>query len=115
VAGNDGFLVLDRNFNGSVDNATELLSNPLVADPAKGLRSLAAFDANGDGRIDALALDCNTAGFIPQTKGNSLLVVPMTRIHGMAPKLIAGSACLTRGNSTFCSQVANDEIWRMAA
>jgi Ca2+-binding RTX toxin-like protein len=53
IAGNDGFLVLDRNFNQSVDNATELLSNPLVADPAKGLRSLAAFDANADGKIDA--------------------------------------------------------------
>ena len=45
--------MLDRNFNQSADNATELLSNPLVADPAKGLRSLAAFDANADGRIDA--------------------------------------------------------------
>ncbi len=52
VAANDGLLVLDRNFNGSVDNASELLSNPLVADAAKGLRSLAAFDANADGRID---------------------------------------------------------------
>ncbi len=53
IAAEDGFLVLDRNFNGSVDNASELLSNPLVADAAKGLRSLAAFDANADGRIDA--------------------------------------------------------------
>jgi len=53
IARNDGFLVLDRNFNQSADNATELLSNPLVADPAKGLRSLAAFDANADGKIDA--------------------------------------------------------------
>jgi len=54
IARNDGFLVLDRNFNQSADNATELLSNPLVADPAKGLRSLAAFDANADGSIDAI-------------------------------------------------------------
>ena len=42
IARNDGFLVLDRNFNQSADNATELLSNPLVADPAKGLRSIDA-------------------------------------------------------------------------
>ncbi len=54
VNANDGFLVLDRDFNQSVDNGTELLSNPLVADPAKGIRSLATWDANGDGRIDAL-------------------------------------------------------------
>ncbi len=52
VNANDGFLVLDRDFNQSVDNGTELLSNPLVADPAKGLRSLATWDANGDGKID---------------------------------------------------------------
>jgi VCBS repeat-containing protein len=54
VGANDGMLVLDRNFNKSVDSGAELLSNPLVADPAKGLRSLAAFDANADGRIDVL-------------------------------------------------------------
>ncbi len=53
VNANDGFLVLDRDFNQSVDNGGELLSNPLVADPAKGMRSLATWDANGDGRIDA--------------------------------------------------------------
>lgn len=53
VSANDGMLVLDRNFNQSADNGGELLSNPLVADPAKGLRSLATWDANGDGRIDA--------------------------------------------------------------
>ena len=53
VGSNDGLLVLDRDFNQSVDNGTELLSNPLVADVAKGLRSLATWDTNGDGRIDA--------------------------------------------------------------
>jgi hypothetical protein len=52
-ASTDGFLVLDRDFNQSVDDGTELLSNPLVADPAKGLRSLATWDADGDGRITA--------------------------------------------------------------
>ncbi|NKB16550.1 MAG: hypothetical protein HC774_06300 [Sphingomonadales bacterium] len=52
VNANDAFLVLDRDFNQSVDSGAELLSNPLVADPAKGLRSLATWDANGDGKID---------------------------------------------------------------
>src|SRR5205823_36508 len=46
-------LVLDHNFNQSADDAKELLSNPLIADPGKGLRVLAAYDGNGDGRIDA--------------------------------------------------------------
>ncbi|MGH6640326.1 MAG: hypothetical protein ACREBY_17220, partial [Polaromonas sp.] len=53
IGAGDGFLVLDHNFNQSADNAKELLSNPLIADAAKGLRVLAAYDANGDGRIDA--------------------------------------------------------------
>ena len=54
VGANDGLLVLDRDFNQSADNGTELLGNPLVKDEAKGLRSLATWDANGDGYIDAL-------------------------------------------------------------
>jgi len=49
----DGFLVLDHDFNRSVGSAKELFSNPLVADAAKGLRLLRAYDANADGRIDA--------------------------------------------------------------
>jgi Ca2+-binding RTX toxin-like protein len=49
----DAFLVLDRDFNQSADQARELLSNPLIADPGKGLRVLTAYDGNGDGRIDA--------------------------------------------------------------
>jgi Ca2+-binding RTX toxin-like protein len=53
IGAGDAFLVLDKNFNQSVDQAEELLSNPLIADPGKGLRVLAAYDANQDGRIDA--------------------------------------------------------------
>jgi len=53
IGSGDGFLVLDHNFNQSADNAKEMLSNPLIADAAKGLRVLAAYDANGDGKIDA--------------------------------------------------------------
>ncbi|MFC5521441.1 NlpC/P60 family protein [Polaromonas jejuensis] len=52
IGAQDGFLMLDHNFNQSADNAKELLSNPLIADAGKGLRTLAAYDANGDGRID---------------------------------------------------------------
>jgi hypothetical protein len=54
VSANDAMLVLDKDFNQSVDNGTEMLSNPLVADAAKGLRSLATWDANADGVINSL-------------------------------------------------------------
>ncbi len=53
IGASDGLLVLDHNFNQSADNAKELMSNPLVADAGKGVRLLAVYDANGDGRIDA--------------------------------------------------------------
>ncbi len=53
IGAGDAFLVLDHDFNQSADSAKELLSNPLIADAGKGLRVLAAYDANGDGRIDA--------------------------------------------------------------
>lgn len=56
VKANDGFLVLDRDFNQSVDNGGELLSNPLVADPAKGMRGLATWDANGEFTTNLIAL-----------------------------------------------------------
>jgi hypothetical protein len=53
IGANDGMLVIDHDLNGSIDTGKELLSNPLIADQVKGMRSLAAYDTNGDGRIDA--------------------------------------------------------------
>lgn len=52
IGANDGFLVLDRDFNNSVDNGIELLSNPLVADPAKELRSLTGAHRYAEVRFD---------------------------------------------------------------
>ncbi|MCJ0762037.1 Ig-like domain-containing protein [Variovorax terrae] len=51
--GNDGFLVLDKNLNNAIDNGEELFSNARVAGGARGIASLATWDANGDGIIDA--------------------------------------------------------------
>lgn len=51
VKPNDGFLFLDRNANGVVDRGNELLSNSLVSDNYKGVRSLDWVDANRDGKI----------------------------------------------------------------
>jgi Ca2+-binding RTX toxin-like protein len=50
----EGFLFLDRNPNGAVDSGKELFSNSMVADAAKGVRSMAWVDGNGDGKIDEL-------------------------------------------------------------
>jgi hypothetical protein len=57
VKGDDGFLVLDKNGNGQIDNGSELfgvdtvLSNGQKA--ADGFQALADLDSNGDGQINA--------------------------------------------------------------
>ncbi|MBF0108644.1 MAG: tandem-95 repeat protein [Magnetococcales bacterium] len=48
----DGFLVLDRNDNGQVDDITELFSKYFSPVATTGGEALATLDANGDGRLD---------------------------------------------------------------
>ncbi|WP_341531790.1 hypothetical protein WKK05_37935 (plasmid) [Nostoc sp. UHCC 0302] len=50
---NDGFLVLDRNFDGDVTSGKELFSNIEVAVDVRGLASLDWVDANADSQITA--------------------------------------------------------------
>lgn len=52
--GQDGYLVLDKNLNGAIDNAEELFSNSQVNGQSRGIASLATWDADGNGVIDAL-------------------------------------------------------------
>lgn len=58
VSGDDGFLVLDRNGNGQIDNGRELFgdSTPLAAGGTAldGFAALAQEDTNADGRVDSL-------------------------------------------------------------
>jgi hypothetical protein len=53
VGANDGFLVLDEDVNRVAGNGAEMFNNPLVAEAGRGLRLLEAYDANGDGIINA--------------------------------------------------------------
>src|SRR5690606_3660839 len=48
VAPDDGLLVLDRNFNGTIDNQSELFGTP----DTDGFTILSQLDSNGDGRMD---------------------------------------------------------------
>lgn len=49
LSGDDGFLVRDLNKNGQIDGIAEMFGGP----GQSGVAMLAAFDDNGDGRIDA--------------------------------------------------------------
>ncbi|OGI41303.1 MAG: hypothetical protein A2140_02755 [Candidatus Muproteobacteria bacterium RBG_16_62_13] len=53
VNNQDAFLVLDRNYNGGVDSARELLSNGQVGLDRRGVAGLAWMDGNYDGKLDA--------------------------------------------------------------
>ncbi len=48
----DGFLVLDKNINGGLDNGEEMFSNSKVNEQNRGVASLAVIDGDGNGKID---------------------------------------------------------------
>lgn len=49
ISGEDGFLAIDRNGNGSIDNRSELFGGAV----GEGFGTLASFDSNSDGVVDA--------------------------------------------------------------
>ena len=51
ATGGDGFLALDRNQNGVIDDGTELFGDQNGS--ANGFLELGKYDSNGDGKIDA--------------------------------------------------------------
>jgi len=54
LSGDDGFLVIDRNGNGSIDDISEMFGGSSKGD---GFAKLAGFDSNGDGVVDAKDAD----------------------------------------------------------
>jgi len=53
TTGGTGFLAIDLNGNGSIDNNTELFGNQPSSGIANGFQALAVYDSNSDGVIDS--------------------------------------------------------------
>ena len=51
---NDGFLVVDRNANGKIDNGSELSFQLDIPEARSAIEGLAAFDSNNDGLVSIL-------------------------------------------------------------
>jgi hypothetical protein len=54
TSGHDGFLVVDRNGNGTIDDGSELSFLPDAPQARSAFDGLAAFDSNGDGLVSRL-------------------------------------------------------------
>ncbi|GAM31525.1 bifunctional hemolysin-adenylate cyclase precursor [Acinetobacter calcoaceticus] len=108
VLPDDGFLVLDRNNNGTIDNGTELFgdSTPLMngSFAKNGFEALADQDTNQDGKVDAqdtnwLALkvwrDLNQDGI---SQANELFSMSALDIDGIHVTSSGHSQILENGN-----------------
>ncbi|MDD5391338.1 MAG: hypothetical protein PHD37_18530 [Gallionellaceae bacterium] len=71
-AGSDGFLWLDRNWNGAIDGCGELFSNAKVQAGSRGVPSLDWVDANGDGKLTAADPVWNQLKVWKDSNGNGL-------------------------------------------
>ena len=121
----DGFLVLDRNFNQNVDNGTELLRNPQVADPAKGLRSLADWGISAIDYSNSRYEFSSTSGtsgkgcgsIYTQTPEDGVLYTPVGVATKMAPRDGAPEILIAQNHSdaTRWTLKSVNETWRQAA
>ncbi len=59
IGRNDGFLVVDRNNNGTIDNGSELSFLVDAPNAKSDLQALTAFDSNGDGIVSSLDVRFN--------------------------------------------------------
>ena len=105
----DGLLVLDKNLNGTLDNAEELFSNSKVAEPFRGLASLATWDADGNGVINAGDPIFNELHVWKDANGDGRVEFAQDEYHGLAE---LGVASLDYVNGTYTG--ADGGIYQMA-
>ncbi|WP_343742762.1 beta strand repeat-containing protein [Herbaspirillum huttiense] len=83
----DGFLVLDENLNGAIDNGEEMFSDSQVATGYRGISSLATYDANGDGVINSIDPVFSQLGIWIDTQGTGRMT--SSSYHSLASLGIA--------------------------
>ena len=106
VKADDGFLVLDRNGNGSIDSGTELFGDATrLANGQKavdGFAALAELDANHDGRVDAA-----DASFTSLRVWRDLNQDGVSQTAELATLASLGIAALNVGDTSHSTVLAN--------
>ena len=108
----DGFLVLDKNANGQVDDITELFSKFFVSGASTGMEALATLDVNGDCVLDgrdqdfsrlALWQDANSNGVTDSGELTNLAQRQIDHISLASEKVnevVNGGLILSKGTAT---------------
>ena len=111
----DGYLVLDKNLNGTIDDGEEMFSNSLVAEQSRGLASLAVIDANGDNILNSFDpvfnqlrvwRDANQDGIVEAGEAVGLSSLGITELDYKAGTFIRNGAQQQMQTLTLDSQVA---------
>jgi hypothetical protein len=109
ISADDGFLVLDRNGNGVIDNGRELFGNstPLSAGgtAADGFAALAAQDTNLDGQVSSS--DANFAALRIWQDLNQNRISEANELFTLTSKGIASITVAKTENSTLLPKPAN--------
>ncbi len=96
ITADEGFLVIDKNNNGIIDNTSEMFSEYLSPKARTGFGALAAFDQNGDGYADKwdknfgklkLWIDINVNGVTDQGELHALNEFGIYAIRTKTPKV----------------------------
>jgi len=126
ITADEGFLVMDRNGNGKVDNVSEMFSEYTSPNASTGFRALAPLDSNRDGWVDKwdknfgqlrLWVDINVNGVTDKGELHALSEFGIYAISARASTTANhyDNGNLVLGTSSYLSMVQGSVHWGQVA